>query len=101
MKPLFLTAQEAAVLSTFGNDSEASIADIAVSAKLIPSEVREAVEGLESKSFVKFKVAPRGSAYNVTRLVNLTPSGYAAQRTLKSHTDRVFITGSSTVARGV
>jgi DNA-binding MarR family transcriptional regulator len=86
MKRLVLNSGEAAILTAFGRDTVVSIPEIAVSAKMTPSQVREGVAHLYSKRLVH----PLDSNHNLD-LVKLTTSGSAAKQNLINAPGTVFI----------
>lgn len=51
---ILLTYNEASILGAFGEASEVSIPELAVSAKLTPSETKDALLGLIDKELVNF-----------------------------------------------
>lgn len=49
-----LTYNEAAILISFGEACEASVPDLAVSARLTPAEAQEALKSLQKKELIDF-----------------------------------------------
>lgn len=80
MKRLVVTSQEAAVLSAFGLNQEASMPELAATAKLSLSELREGIDRLEQ----------RGLVCTNGHFIHLTQAGTQMQHTLKHNRATFF-----------
>ena len=80
MRRLVLTPEEAAVLSAFGKSQEASMPELAASAKLSLSELRDGIARLEEKGF----------ACTNGHFVHLTAAGTDVQYSLIRNRATVF-----------
>ena len=83
MKKVVLNTNEAVILNSFEKDSIQSVPEITVHAKLTPSQVREGIEGLNQKKFLR-----KTKNYNVFKI---TPSGSSAMRNLMHHSKNVLV----------
>lgn len=80
MKRLVLTSEEAAVLSAFGLNQEASMPELAATTKLSLSQIREGIDRLEQ----------RGFACTSGHFVRLTQAGTQMQHSLKRNRATFF-----------
>lgn len=86
-KRFVVTPKEAAIIASFSEDGEALVPEIAVSARLTPSEVLDVVHRLKEKELVEIH-----SGKEQPTSVELTASGGEAQRELKRNRGNVIIT---------
>jgi len=70
-----LSANESRILGVLGDNRESSLPDLAVSAKLVPSVVRQVLDRLSAKSLVRVS----------GNFVGLTPKGVASRNLLIHH----------------